>query len=267
MKKSICLTIIALTALLASCGNNANDNQELKFATKTYESKSKSVEVKVSIDLPTQGNAVLTNAIAEYINEELGGTYMGSLANADSLVNYYGNAQRDTFTTWHDSWEDAAPYYFATTIKKAYETNSYVTLTTHNEQYTGGAHGMTTESGMTFRKSDGRRFGLEMFTNLQLDEIHQLMKEGLKEYFKSCGDTVNTDQELKEMLLIDDDVNFLPYPQEPPYLTADGVTFEYTAYEIAPYAAGLPKFTIPFDKIRPYLTATVIKMIDERENH
>lgn len=269
MKKSICLTIIAIAGLVMACKGTENESQKLAFETKTYESKTKIVDLKLSVDFPTSGNAVLTNAIAEYVSEALGNTlagntYAGDVANADSLLNHYGTAVKDSLTAWHEGMPDDMQYVFTTTVKKAYETDSYVTLVTNNEQYTGGAHGMTTESGMTFRKSDGRRLGLEMFVNLQSDELHQLTKEGLKEYFKSCGETVNTDKELKEMLFIDDDVNFLPYPKQPPYLTTEGVTFEYQPYEIAPYAAGLPKFTIPFAKIRPYLTSTVQKMIDER---
>jgi hypothetical protein len=35
--------------------------------------------------------------------------------------------------------------------------------------------------------------------------------------------------------------------------TKDGIEFLYNAYEIAPYAVGASGFTIPYEKIIPYL--------------
>jgi hypothetical protein len=39
------------------------------------------------------------------------------------------------------------------------------------------------------------------------------------------------------------------------------VTFVYQPYEIAPYAVGMPAFTIDFKEIRPYLTVTAQKLL------
>lgn len=77
---------------------------------------------------------------------------------------------------------------------------------------------------------------------------------------KSRGEI--TDEELCEMLLLDisgspvtvQQLDSFPLPSTPPYFTRKGVTFVYQAYEIAPYAAGIPTFTVDFDDIDKYLS-------------
>ena len=40
--------------------------------------------------------------------------------------------------------------------------------------------------------------------------------------------------------------------------------FVYNPYEIGPYAAGMPTFTIPYADIQPYLTTTAQKLIEKQ---
>ena len=64
---------------------------------------------------------------------------------------------------------------------------------------------------------------------------------------------MNSDEELADYLQVED-INRIPLPANPPYLTTTGVMFCYTQYEIAPYAAGIISFEIPYDQILPFLT-------------
>ncbi len=116
----------------------------------------------------------------------------------------------------------------------------------------------------TFRKSDGRRFGNEMLIRTGTEEFRTLIKDGLKQYFAENEGKDISDEELKEQLITDYSVDFLPLPQFPPYLTEKGVGFTYQPYEIAPYAAGMPSFTIPYEKIKPYMTVTAVKLIENK---
>ena len=50
-----------------------------------------------------------------------------------------------------------------------------------------------------------------------------------------------------------DDINNIPRPQFAPYLTPRGMVFTYQQYEIAAYAAGLPSFIVPYEKISSFL--------------
>lgn len=262
MRNAFSVVICAIAIAIASCGGNATDTPKLTFDSIKYENNADHINVTIKADYPMRGDGTLANAIREYVSETLGGTYNGNLENADSLLAYYGKAQADSIAQWLDNRPDEGPELLCFfDIKKAYENNSYVTLTTYNESYTGGAHGMHATSGVTFRKSDGRRFGYDMLRNTDSEGFRKLVKEGLREYFNSFGQPVKTDEQLKSMLLVDNDVNYLPLPASQPYLTADGVAFIYQPYEIAPYAAGEPRFTIPFNKMGDYLTETAKSML------
>ena len=56
-------------------------------------------------------------------------------------------------------------------------------------------------------------------------------------------------------------MNALSHPVADPYMTEQGVHFLYQPYEIAPYAAGMPAFTISYEDIKPYLTIGALKLI------
>lgn len=117
---------------------------------------------------------------------------------------------------------------------------------------------MQTVAGTTFRKSDGRRFGWEMFRSDATQQLRELVKKGLMTYFK-----VKTDNELQGMLLDQNNMNYLPLPVTQPYMTKDGVKFIYQSYEIAPYAAGQPSFTLPYAQAWPLMTTAAQQMIKQ----
>jgi hypothetical protein len=94
--------------------------------------------------------------------------------------------------------------------------------------------------------------------------LRNLIKEGLRSYFQDNQETPISDADLKDYLLYDASVDNLPLPQFPPYFTADGLAFVYQQYEIAPYAAGMPSFTIPYDDIRPLLTDEAACLIPQK---
>ena len=70
-----------------------------------------------------------------------------------------------------------------------------------------------------------------------------------------------SDEALKqELVSFDGDIDDLPLPDFEPYMTEQGVTFIYQPYEISYYAAGKPEFTIPYNVVKPYLTAEAIEL-------
>ena len=68
-----------------------------------------------------------------------------------------------------------------------------------------------------------------------------------------------TDAQLNDYLFIENGI--IPLPSSSPYLAKYGVHFIYQQYEIGPYAMGLVSFTVPLDKIKPYLTAEALKLL------
>ena len=278
MRKHL-ISLIGLLAIL-SCGQKSNSSsdsdeqagtkqaQELEVTLLEYSYDKNKIEVGLDIDYPT-GSALIDKAVAEYISEKLGGTYDGDLANGDSLVSYYGDEilaelkkhlKEDINNGVEDEYING--YYRKMEIKKEYETDLLVTYSYTEDIYLNGAHGMQYFYGQTFRKSDGRRFDEGMMRQLYSEEMYNLRKEGLREYFNESGDNANTDEELKECIITDDDVNYLPMPKHTPYVTKKGMVFIYQPYEISYYAAGAPTFTIPLKKMKPFLTQTAKELLE-----
>ena len=225
--------------------------------------KDKSGEYKIIVDFPTSGNPILMNAIREYISESLGisyagelennmqGSYDGDLSNGQKMIDYYFDLKYKEFKKAHDLMAenmtgDVPTFASETEIHFLYETDKFVTYEMKKYEDMGGAHGGTFISGMTFRKSDGRRVEWDLFTKSMQDVI----KKGLKKYFE-----VNTDEELENSLSLEN-TYLLPLPATPPVFTKEGVLFTYQQYEIAAYAAGLPSFIVPYDEAKSLMNTT-----------
>ena len=270
MKKLLFL-LPAIALVMLSCGNYATERDVFATDSVTVADSSAQVLVTMTVDFPTS-NSLLSNAVREYINENLGGTYDGDLTDAKAMLDSYVQKVFKSLEEMVGEMGDRPEImqlYEDVNIRLLEETDRYVTYTVAIDTYYGGAHGSHIFYGATFRKTDGRRFGADAVRTPsdfeEADGWHQLLKEGVRSYFSAQAD-VSTDEQLKGILLGVDNVNFIPSPQYAYYFTKDGVCFVYQQYEIAPYAAGLPSFTIPYADIRPYLTATAAALTTEETN-
>ena len=242
---------------------DAQKDGKLTYKQVEQSKKDKSGEYKIVVDFPTSGNPILVNAIREYISESLGisyagemennmqGSYSGDLGDGQKMIDYYFDLKYKEFKNAHDEMAehmqgDVPTYASETEIHYLYETDKFVTYEMKKYEDMGGAHGGTFISGMTFRKSDGRRVEWDLFTKSMQDVI----KKGLKKYFE-----VNTDEELENCLSLEN-TYLMPMPVTPPVFTKEGVSFTYQQYEIAPYAAGLPSFIVPYNEAMALMNTT-----------
>ena len=242
---------------------DAQKDGKLTYKQVEQSKKDKSGEYKIIVDFPTSGNPILVNAIREYISESLGisyagemennmqGSYSGDLGDGQKMIDYYFDLKYKEFKKAHDLMAenmtgDVPTFASETEIHFLYETDQFVTYEMKKYEDMGGAHGGTFISGMTFRKSDGRRVEWDLFTKSMQDVI----KKGLKKYFE-----VNTDEELENSLSLEN-TYMLPLPATPPVFTKEGVLFTYQQYEIAAYAAGLPSFIVPYDEAKSLMNTT-----------
>ncbi|MBQ9355720.1 MAG: DUF3298 domain-containing protein [Prevotella sp.] len=259
----------------AEGADNGNDYVDADAARDTvtttplvYDYDEDKVQVSLHLFYPESGaNQYLLTAVREFISEQLGGSYTGRLDNGEALLQHYGDSIRNYLVAEHENDkanmdEDYINGYFRNiVIMKAYETERLVTFTYDEDIYLNGAHGSHATYGMTFRKSDGRRFGRDMLRCVFSEDMHLLVKDGLKRYFSDMNQLSDlTDEELKEFILTDDHVDYLPMPNHEPYITAEGVNFIYQPYEISFFAAGLPSFTVPLDSMQPFFTITAQRM-------
>lgn len=250
------------------------DLESIDFETEklNYSYEEDKIEVGIDVDYPKDGNPILCNAIREFISEEMGGTYADDLEDGQQLVDYYGNklkkelsdAKQEDIDANNGDEDYINGFYRLYNIKKAYDSEHFITYVVEGGIFLNGAHGTESHYGVTFRKSDGRRFSTDMMFNMYSAEFYDMIKNGLMDYFNEYSDApVNTDEDLKEYILTDDDVNYLPMPRHAPYITDKGFVFTYQPYEISFYAAGMPTFTVPVSKMKPFLSQTALKMLGE----
>jgi hypothetical protein len=247
------------------------DEDAVKLTTKkiTKSINNNTGEYKLTIDFPESDNEILANAIREYISESLGstygggeeetkrGSYSGDLADGEQMAKYYFDIKVKEFTKMYNSLKeegmpDVPQMASETEITRGYENSKVVTYNFSSYEDAGGAHGASVGSGMTFRKSDGRRIGWELFYTVKMQSI---LRDGLKEYF-----SVKTEEELESCLSLNS-IYSIPLPVTPPLFTEKGIAVIYQQYEIAAYAAGMPQFTIPYKDARKMLNNTGKKLL------
>jgi hypothetical protein len=296
--KNLLMTIM-VAAALSACGHRTSqqatdDTDEVvtEFSTDSIglEREDSLVSIKVSADWPTSGNDTLVSSIRQYICEELAAR---PWQEGQPEVKLTDDGKKLVETTVKEQYDELAQmgnearqegYGYGMTMSsyvhvfKLEETDRYVTYLSNSEGFMGGAHGYATSTGITFSKNNGQKIGYHteynqqteqfeikdqtLFSNPKSDQLALLIKEGVRSYFKEFDAEVVDDEKLKDQLISVDDINHIPLPSNPPIFTKKGLCFTYQQYEIAPYAAGMINFDIPYDKIRPHLTPDAQALID-----
>ena len=246
----------------------------LTLDTISIERNSAKAEVSVSVQWPTAGPEALVKSVRGFILDVCGiqnKAFKGSKADWRDMVDTEYNGLEESWNGTYADAEDGGPSFSsAMEVRLLAETAGFVTFYGETSSYSGGAHGMALHIGRTFRKSDGRLIGYEteydeqsmqmrtkdgnLLRDTESARFRALLKAGVMRYFKDCGQEMADEAELAGFLQVDD-VDRIPLPGNAPYLTTSGVVFCYTQYEIAPYAAGMITFEIPYQDIGPFLTA------------
>lgn len=183
---------------------------------------------------------------------------------AKSIVDDILNSKRADLTDINDfaqeNSDDFIPYReeYSYDIQPLSLSPRFITMMFQSYVYTGGAHGGTFCIGQTFSAIDGSTLDLDMFKDDSTEKVLALIKKGLmSQYFE-----VDSEKEFYNQLLIEG--SKLPFPATSPYFTDKGICFLYQQYEIAPYAAGMPKCVIPFEDIEQCLSAHARNLIADK---
>ncbi len=181
----------------------------------------------ISVEYPVSGNHELVSAIRGWIRDMLVKDYTGALDTPDAMLKKALTGMEPGETRN----DEVKVIYYA--------DGRAVTILENGEWYGGGAHGMYYEIGATFNPSDGSQLTVSMLP--PIGKMRPFIKKGLAEYFDVSV------SELSDVLMMGDE-NDLDYPESNVYVTPEGMNVQYSAYEIAPFSAGLPKAVIPLDK-------------------
>jgi len=154
--------------------------------------------------------------------------------------------------------DDRPQWYFCINIDKIRQTENYIVFSSSNYSYMGGAHGSHSGAGsLTFDKKNCIQFR-NFIKERTLGELQPIIRKGLLQYFADTGDDIS-DRTLDEYLFDHDGP--IAIPTLAPCPEKDGLTFTYQQYEIAPYACGIPSFTVPYEEIKPFLTREAIILL------
>lgn len=266
--QTIGFTILLSGITATSCQNKQEsqitetDNVNYITTSINKEDSKSTLGCKIYADYPEKGSPFLLQNIREWINETLGGSYAGDLKNGKAVIEYYAQSINDRLKkdeAEFGSSPDMGGSVYYVQMRKAFETCLFVTYTNEIYQYySGAAHGGQTYTGAVFRKTDGRKMGWDVFKQDSLNCINDMIKEQIKTQFFKIKD----DKSFYDMLLIDNPELFFPLPKTDPLFMEKGVMFIYQQYEIAPYAAGRPSCTIPYERLKDYFTTTALPLAE-----
>lgn len=287
------LTVCGLF-LVSACGgqgkSDANESDSLSLDSAVYvgnDSTAANVSIHVEYYTGTSPLAVKVRQYATRQMETLSGMiydgnnvpseqennsivrWEGSRDDIKGMVDFYGKQIFENLLKWSQELnaDVGAEYALVMTINDELrlecDADSFVTFCRTSYSYEGGAHGISLKETPTFVRSSGKLL-TDVIDTLQLKAMQPLLEGGVREYFKECGDTVTTEN-LSDYLFPESLVDgMIPLPAVTPALTKDGILFTYNQYEIAPYAAGIITFTIPYAKIQPFLTSQVKKLLNKK---
>lgn len=148
---------------------------------------------------------------------------------------------------------DFPTWEYSVTTEKIYESKKVCVFQQMDSMFAGGAHGSIGGPYILyFDKVNGKQFS-NIIRQGSEDALQEKIRKGLCDYFET------TDCHLDEFLLIGSDL--IPLPQEDPAPCKEGLVFTYSQYEIAPYAAGMPSFTITWKDVKNYLTTEAERLL------
>lgn len=278
MKSRIFLAFAAVAALVA-CGP-ATDIDLTESCS--FEQDTDHVEFSLAVELPAGGNAA-SAAVRSYLLDILCretsdlGFYEEPLAipaiaddgaDIDTIVSYYGSeavkhleklASADAAERAEAGFsEDDFPGYECDChLQRVFTSSKCWVYVSSNYVYLGGAHGGVTGSGyMTFKKADGSLLS-GIIDSSHTEAMQPLIIKGLMDYF---AEEVKTEEELFGYLFVEQG-DIIPLPSYEPFPNEDGLNFVYQQYEIAPYAAGMPGFSIPWGDVAPFLSAEAAEIL------
>ena len=298
-KKHLSLITLALVAsIMMGCkasstkAQAANDVKEAQAADTLVVStdscilqEGEIVQCAISVDYPTEPNELSKN-IRTILNEELANLYLGNmngdqiekqesykgdLANGNLVIEKYCKDNFAYLKSQMKDLKDADPRADANMsydirLNKEAETDSYVTYHCFSYVYLAGAHGSTFERSFNIVKATGKKLS-QVVDTARVKDLQPILRKGVLSYLNQQSgnesQTENeeqiTDAQLNDYLFIENGI--IPLPSSSPYLAKDGVHFIYQQYEIGPYVMGLVSFTVPLDKIKPYLTGEAQKLL------
>lgn len=228
MEKIKCFIVLFLFIIFNSIIIFASDfdkNINIKIENKNIKETTDYVQVNLNIPILT---IIGDKKISTKINDEIYN---------DVLV--WRNELTEEAKSYNNDYKnyniEFSPFILDTKYKVTYNKNNILSIPMLYYQYSGGAHGLTTEKSYNFNLKTGEVIKLENLFRDGFDyntKINQYIKDKIakkpEEYFDNgtVFKGIKTKQDF--------------------YISNDGIVVYFQLYEISPYAGGIREFKIPF---------------------
>ncbi|MCR5077525.1 MAG: DUF3298 and DUF4163 domain-containing protein [Prevotella sp.] len=225
----------------------------------------------VSADFPVSGPQPLVDSIRFFLSRELAGSvssfystedtvpviYYSDFTDAEGMMACYAERSFNRLRELSMMEHDGQSYESSMWVGEACETDRFVTYLSQYYEYSGGAHGMASLYGTTFDRRTGARMDYPVDTT-KLKALQPLLRKGVERYFMQVyaenGERVTAASVQDDVSSLFLENGIIPLPSAAPYLSPEGLVFIYGQYEIGAYAIGMPRFTVPYKDIAPFLT-------------
>lgn len=230
----------------------------------------------LTFQFPVSGSKGVRESIGRYLSEKLSyfcpnidmtndaevrvHTYRGDITDGRGLLSHYMKEYTTGFENLTNEFGTRSDMLMFQEVvgSVVWESDKALTYCIAFENFLGGAHGEHLQSARTFRKADGKM--IQLIDSTQLDKMQALMCEGLKDYLGQ-DITPNFNMKVSDMLF----VKRIPLPADHLVMRQNGLFFLYQLDEIAGYVYGMPSFTLPYDKVMPFMTAEAVELIPQQK--
>lgn len=250
MKKLISLSLLLLFFATMRAQSLFQYTDSLKMESHTAQYK---ISFPILSGSPQFMNIYNKWLIGDFQNNDKKYIYKSGTLDYKKMAKFYRDAffSEDEGVGFGFSWESK--------IKLIEDNSVFVTLEEVGYDYRGGAHGLSTDCGVTISREGKIMAWDDWFvqkaplSRLVAEEITKQYFQGNREHVMSFvggeGKTFNT----------------MPLPNMSPWLKGNNMVFLYVSYEMGSYSIGMPKCEIPISKLMPYMTAKAKKMIKDSE--
>lgn len=286
----LCIAVLAFVA--ASCNNSAKKNCQMaavgdSIVSDTEDSlvfvtlrdsvlKDSAYTHSLTFQFPVSGSKGVRESIGRYLSEKLSyfyptidmtndaevrvHTYRGDITDGRGLLSHYMKEHTTGLENLTNEFGIRSDMLMFQEVvgSVVWESDKALTYCIAFENFLGGAHGEHLQSARTFRKTDGKM--IQLIDSTQLDKMQALMYEGLKDYLGQ-DITPNFNMKVSDMLF----VKRIPLPADHLVMRQNGLFFLYQLDEIAGYVYGMPCFTLPYDKVMPFMTAEAVELIPQQK--
>ncbi len=260
-------TLIGAAVLLLAACNAENTVVNEKISVMQ---ENEAVKTSVVLEYPQKGDEAALSSIRRQVADLLIKDYKGQLSDGQKILQQFVSGKM-TELAQAEGYIPAFKSTYTAEVKVIVQTPKFITYEKSAEVFTGGAHGMSEWAAASIRKSDGVLLNEHILNErVKSPEFKQLLKQGAEAYFTTLKGAYYQckfqPETLQSQLFEDFDADSLPLPQAKPFLSDKGVGFVYMPYEIASYSEGQIAFILPYEAMKPYLTAEVWNLVAKQEN-